>query len=180
MASRAIPIVMAAGSLSEAAAFLVEQLAIEPAPCRNAELFDGLGRYEEDFSEVRGQALLALRRADEPGRIAFEDALAAKVAAERANRGQLARGRRPRVAAPVQVAEELADAQVVNIGHRQLRARAAAPRREKHQELRQVALVGADGVGREGALALEVGEEADDQSPHWSFQTAGAASAGWA
>jgi len=44
-------------SLTEAAAFLVEQLAIEPAPCRNAELFDELGHYEEDFADVRGQEM---------------------------------------------------------------------------------------------------------------------------
>lgn len=44
-------------TLTEAAAFLVEQLAVEPAPCRVAELFDELGRYEEDFAEVRGQEM---------------------------------------------------------------------------------------------------------------------------
>lgn len=49
--------VIPVNSLTEAAAFLVEQLAIEPAPCRNAELFDELGQYEEDFGEVRGQEM---------------------------------------------------------------------------------------------------------------------------
>ena len=44
-------------TLTEAAAFLVEQLAIEPAPCRNAELFEELGRYEDDFADVRGQEM---------------------------------------------------------------------------------------------------------------------------
>ncbi|HYO26338.1 MAG TPA: YifB family Mg chelatase-like AAA ATPase, partial [Lacipirellulaceae bacterium] len=49
--------VIPVGSLTEAAAYLVEQLAIEPAPCRVAELFEELGRYEEDFAEVRGQEM---------------------------------------------------------------------------------------------------------------------------
>jgi magnesium chelatase family protein len=49
--------VIAVSSLTEAAAFLVEQLAIEPAPCRVAELFDELGAYEDDFGEVRGQEM---------------------------------------------------------------------------------------------------------------------------
>jgi magnesium chelatase family protein len=44
-------------SLTEAAAFLVEQLAIEPAPCRNAELFGELGGYDDDFVDVRGQEM---------------------------------------------------------------------------------------------------------------------------
>jgi magnesium chelatase family protein len=49
--------VIPVNSLTEAAAFLVEQLSIEPALCRNAELFDELGHYEEDFAEVRGQEM---------------------------------------------------------------------------------------------------------------------------
>lgn len=44
-------------SLTQAAAFLIEQLSIEPTPCRVAELFDELGRYEEDFADVRGQEM---------------------------------------------------------------------------------------------------------------------------
>jgi magnesium chelatase family protein len=49
--------VIAVRSLTEAAAFLIEQLAIEPAPCRVAELFDELGRYDDDFADVRGQEM---------------------------------------------------------------------------------------------------------------------------
>jgi magnesium chelatase family protein len=49
--------VIAVNSLAEAAAFLVEQLAIEPAPCRNSELFEELGGYDDDFGEVRGQEM---------------------------------------------------------------------------------------------------------------------------
>jgi magnesium chelatase family protein len=44
-------------TLTEAAAFLIEQLAIEPAPSRVSELFMELGRYEEDFADVRGQEM---------------------------------------------------------------------------------------------------------------------------
>jgi magnesium chelatase family protein len=49
--------VIPVNSLTEAAAFLVEQLAIEPAPCRNSELFEELGGYDDDFGEVRGQEM---------------------------------------------------------------------------------------------------------------------------
>jgi magnesium chelatase family protein len=49
--------VIAVNSLTEAAAFLIEQLTIEPAPCRVADLFDELGQYEEDFADVRGQEM---------------------------------------------------------------------------------------------------------------------------
>jgi len=51
--------VIPVNTLAEAAAFLVDELAIDPEPCRVAELFEELGRYEEDFADVRrgnGQA----------------------------------------------------------------------------------------------------------------------------
>ena len=48
---------------------------------------------------------------------------------------------------------------VVEIGHCQLRACEAAPRSEEHQELRQVALVGADGVLRGVLVQTQVLEE---------------------
>jgi magnesium chelatase family protein len=44
-------------SVTQAAAFLVEQLSIEPAPSRVDELFEELGCYEEDFADVRGQEM---------------------------------------------------------------------------------------------------------------------------
>jgi magnesium chelatase family protein len=44
-------------TLTEAAAFLIEQLDIAPAPCRNAELFEELGGYDDDFGDVRGQEM---------------------------------------------------------------------------------------------------------------------------
>jgi magnesium chelatase family protein len=49
--------VIAVNTLAEAVAFLGEQLPIEPAPCRNAELFDELSHEEDDFADVRGQEL---------------------------------------------------------------------------------------------------------------------------
>jgi magnesium chelatase family protein len=49
--------VIAVNTLAEAAAFLAAQLALEPAPCRVAELFDELGGYDEDFADVRGQEM---------------------------------------------------------------------------------------------------------------------------
>jgi len=44
-------------SLTQAAAFLIEQLHIEPTPSRVGELFEELGCYEEDFADVRGQEM---------------------------------------------------------------------------------------------------------------------------
>ena len=44
-------------SLTQAAAFLAEQLPLEPTPSRLDELFDQLGSYDEDFADVRGQEM---------------------------------------------------------------------------------------------------------------------------
>jgi magnesium chelatase family protein len=49
--------VIPVSTLTEAAAFLVEQLAIEPIPSRIDELFDELGHYDDDFADVRGQEM---------------------------------------------------------------------------------------------------------------------------
>lgn len=49
--------VIAVDSLTQAAAFLIEQLSIEPTPSRVDQLFEELGRYEEDFVDVRGQEM---------------------------------------------------------------------------------------------------------------------------
>jgi magnesium chelatase family protein len=49
--------VIPVNSLTEAAAFLIEQLDVAPAPCRNAELFEELGSYDDDFGDVRGQEM---------------------------------------------------------------------------------------------------------------------------
>jgi hypothetical protein len=72
------------------------------------------------FAEVRRQPLFAARRADESGRIAVELPLAAQVAAERADRRQLAGRARTRVAARVQIAHERADVQVIEIRRMQI------------------------------------------------------------
>lgn len=49
--------VIPVNTLTEAAAYLIDQLPIEPTPCRVAAYFDELGRYDEDFAEVRGQEM---------------------------------------------------------------------------------------------------------------------------
>jgi magnesium chelatase family protein len=49
--------VIAVDSLTQAAAFLIEQLPIEPTPSRVNELFEELGRYDDDFADVRGQEM---------------------------------------------------------------------------------------------------------------------------
>jgi magnesium chelatase family protein len=49
--------VIAVDSLTQAAAYLIEQLSIEPTPSRVEQLFDELGRYEDDFADVRGQEM---------------------------------------------------------------------------------------------------------------------------
>src|SRR5690606_26784849 len=49
--------VIPVSSLTEAAGFFAGQLPIEPAPSRIGELFDSLGKYEDDFADVRGQEM---------------------------------------------------------------------------------------------------------------------------
>jgi magnesium chelatase family protein len=49
--------VIPVGSLAQAVAFFAGQLAIEPAPSRLEELFETLGSYDDDFSDVRGQEM---------------------------------------------------------------------------------------------------------------------------
>lgn len=49
--------VIAVSSLTQAIAFLVGELDIEPTPSRLDDLFARLGRYEIDFSDVRGQEM---------------------------------------------------------------------------------------------------------------------------
>jgi magnesium chelatase family protein len=45
------------GSLAEAVAFLAGAIQLEPEPTGLEELFQELGRYESDFSDVRGQEM---------------------------------------------------------------------------------------------------------------------------
>lgn len=49
--------VIAIESLTQAAAYLIEQLPLEPTPSRVSQLFDELGSYEDDFADVRGQEM---------------------------------------------------------------------------------------------------------------------------
>jgi len=44
-------------SLSQAVALLADQVEIDPVPARLEQLFDALGRYDDDFAEVRGQEM---------------------------------------------------------------------------------------------------------------------------
>ncbi len=49
--------VLEVGSLAQAIAFLQGELELEPVPSQVEELFARLGRYEVDFSDVRGQEM---------------------------------------------------------------------------------------------------------------------------
>ncbi len=49
--------VIAVESLTQAVGFFVGDLEIEPTPSRLQEIFEEHSRYEEDFSDVRGQEL---------------------------------------------------------------------------------------------------------------------------
>jgi magnesium chelatase family protein len=44
-------------SLSQAVALLAGQIEVDPVPSRLEQIFDELGRYEDDFAEVRGQEM---------------------------------------------------------------------------------------------------------------------------
>lgn len=49
--------VIPVGSLAQAVGFLTGDLEIEPMPSRLAELFEAYAKYDEDFSDVRGQEM---------------------------------------------------------------------------------------------------------------------------
>lgn len=49
--------VIAVDSLTQAVAFFTGELEIDPTPSRLEQLFDEFSRYEEDFSDVRGQEM---------------------------------------------------------------------------------------------------------------------------
>jgi predicted ATPase with chaperone activity len=49
--------VIPVSSLAEAAAFFAGHLDIDPVPSRLQELFNTLSRYDDDYSDVRGQEL---------------------------------------------------------------------------------------------------------------------------
>lgn len=49
--------VIAVDSLTQAAAFFAGQLPIDPTPSRLEKLFEELGEYDVDFSDVRGQEM---------------------------------------------------------------------------------------------------------------------------
>src|SRR5258708_3972474 len=95
--------------------------------------------------------VLAPGGADQRGVMGREDALAPQVAAEGADGGELARRRRLRVPALVEIADEGAGAEVVEMDGRQLGDAPAEMHGEKGQILREIALVRAHRV-RGGVL----------------------------
>ena len=87
---------------------------------------------------MRRQPLLAFRRADERRRIAFDRPLRAQIPPEGPDRRELARRRRPRVAALVQIAEEARGcAGGRSRAGRSSRALPSEMRREEREELRR-------------------------------------------
>ena len=103
--------------------------------------------------------MFAPRRADQRRRIALDHAFATQVPAERADRRELARRRRPRVAAVVQVGEKRADLLVVDVLRREVGATPSGRRGHEGEELREVRLVGAHGVQRRVLVQPEVLEK---------------------
>ena len=79
--------------------------------------------------------------------------------AEGADRRQLARRRRARVAALVEIAEECPDVAVVEVGRRRAPIGGARDGREEGDELRQIALVGADRMRRGVLVEPQMVEE---------------------
>ncbi len=120
------------------------------------------------LAQVRGQTLFAFRRADERRRIGVEKTFAPQVPAERADRGQLARRRGAGIPPPVQVGQELADAQEVEVRHRQVDTPAAGAAGEEREELREIAVVGADRVPRGVLVEPKMLEEIAERRLHRS------------
>ncbi len=106
------------------------------------------------------QAAALLGRAQVGGRVGLEDVLAAQVAIERAQAGDLALERRRRDRRLLAVARGEAGDEARQVGVRD-RERVAAV--QVVAELEQVAAVGLERVARQAALELEVGEEVQDE-----------------
>ncbi len=98
-------------------------------------------------------------------RIALDQALAPQVAREGPDRRDLARHRSPGDAARVQLGEEAAQAGERHVLRPEIDTAPARAGGDVREELRQVALVGADGVRRDGAVQRQELEEAFELRP---------------
>src|SRR5437764_1315135 len=106
-----------------------------------------------------GNPLFALRRADQRGRIALEDAFPPQVLPEGADRRQLPRRGGFRVAPLIAIAEERARVEMIERSGGQIRNADVQPRREERKVLRKIALVGTNGVRRGVLVQAEMFEK---------------------
>ena len=113
-------------------------------------------------AEVFRDAALEARRRHQRRRIALDQPLAPQVAREGPDRRDLARHRGPGDAARVQLGEEAAQAGQRHVLGPEVGAAPARAGRDVGEELRQVAVVGADGVRRDGAVQRQEVEEAGE------------------
>src|SRR5258708_3623684 len=116
------------------------------------------------------------RRSDQRGRIAVDDSLAPQVAPERADGGQLARGGRLRVPAFVEIANEGARAEMIEVLRRQLRHAPSDVRAKEREVLGEVALIRAHGVRRGVLVQTEMLEKRFDEVSNHSARSLSARS----
>ena len=139
---------------AEAQAGGVEEL--QDGPVAETERGRGIGRIEQRThlvgGHVRRHAALHPRRGDERAGIGVEQPLATQIAREGADRGQLARGRRPGLPTLVDLGQVRPHQPVIEVVHPRL---APEPYGCERDELRQVAPVGAHGVAREVAVQAQ-------------------------
>ena len=102
---------------------------------------------------------VTLRRRHERSGIVVDDRVAAQVAQERANRGELAGGGGARVPGLMQLREEASQRLAIELRRMKIALREVGLRGGVPDELREIAFVGAHGVRRRVAVQPQVGEE---------------------
>ena len=112
------------------------------------------------------QAMLSPRSTDEGRRITLDDAFTSEIAAQRANRRELAGRRRARIAALVQVAEERADLLVVEVRRQQFGPATSRGCGDERDELGEIGFVGAHRVQRGVVVESQVFEKGFDLLLH--------------
>ena len=156
------------GELAEAEAGRVEQFEDRAVAANQDDVADRRldQRRHLVLRQVRRHADVALRRRDERARIVVDQTFAAEVAEEGARGGQLARRGCAREPLLVEIAEETAQRETVELSGCELAHVDAGRRGRVREKLRQIAVVGAHGVRRRVAVKREMLQERFEMCGH--------------
>ena len=115
---------------------------------------------------MRRHADVALRRRHQRAGVVVDDGFAPQVAQKGAHRGELARRRRPRLPLLVKVGEKTAQRRSIEPRRIEIAFLDVGLRGRESDELRQIALVGADRVRRRIAVEREKFQERPEVFDH--------------